>query len=85
MDPVDALRVAYQPLVALAEELDDAQAWAATALPGWTVRDLVLHLAHDAQRALVALSTPAFGPADTDEVSYWGAWRPGLPAIDSPA
>jgi hypothetical protein len=77
MDPVDALRVAYQPLIVLAGELDDTGAWAPTELPGWSVRDLVLHLAHDAQRALVALATPAFGPADTDEVTYWCAWRPG--------
>lgn len=77
MDPVDLLQAAYHPLVSFATELDEERGWAQTALPGWTARDLLLHLATDAQRALVALATPAFGPADTDEVSYWSAWRPG--------
>jgi hypothetical protein len=41
------------------------------------VRDLLLHLAFDCQRALVALATPSHHPPDTDEVSYWAEWAPG--------
>jgi hypothetical protein len=40
------------------------------------VRDLVFHLWTDAQRALVALHTPAAGPADRDAVTYWADWTP---------
>lgn len=35
------------------------------------MRDLVYHLLTDAQRALVALHTPAEEPADRDAVTYW--------------
>lgn len=79
------LAAAYAPLLAVADRLaepgpdDDAEAlgWLPTALPGWTVRDLVFHLAGDAQRALVALHTPAGRGPDTDEISYWAGWLPG--------
>ena len=74
---LDLLSAAYRPLIAFAGQLDEEQGWTATHLPGWTVRDLVFHLAGDAQRGLVALATPHHGPADTDEVSYWSEWRPG--------
>lgn len=77
MNPVDLLRAAYRPLIAFADQVDDRQGWTATQLPGWTVRDLLLHLASDCQRALVALATPATRPADTDEISYWSRWQPG--------
>ncbi len=77
MRPLDLLRLAYEPLLALAVELDEQTGWTPTRLPGWVVRDLVLHLASDAQRALVALATPASGPCDTDEVDYWRSWTPG--------
>jgi hypothetical protein len=79
----DLLAEAYEPVLALAEDVDEQQGWAATLLPGWTVRDLLLHLASDCQRALVALATPSRGPADTDEVTYWTAWRPGADAAQS--
>ena len=82
--PIDLLAAAYAPLLALSDRLatddDEATGWTPTALPGWTVRDLVFHLAGDAQRALVALHTPAPGAADTDEVGYWSAWQPGSDA-----
>jgi hypothetical protein len=68
---------AYAPLVAFADRVDDATGWQPTRLPGWSVRDLLFHLASDCQRALVALFTPVTEPADTDRVSYWAAWRPG--------
>ncbi len=47
-----------------------------TACTGWAARDLVFHCLGDAQRALVALHTPASGPADRDAVTYWRDWAP---------
>jgi hypothetical protein len=44
--------------------------------------DLAFHLLSDARRALVAVHTPASGPADTDAVEYWTAWRPPAPGDD---
>lgn len=82
-EAVALLRAAYAPLIEFAEALDEEQGWRPTQLPGWTVRDLIYHLACDAQRALVALATPADGPADTDEVSYWSEWQPGTAGADA--
>ena len=79
MTRVELLHEAYAPLLALAETVDEETGWAPTRLPGWTVRDLLFHLASDAQRALVAMHTPAAGDPDTDEVTYWAAWKPGTP------
>lgn len=66
-----ALRIAYSDLTTIALSIDEADAWRPTRCPGWVVRDLLLHLLTDAQRALVALATPAVGPADRDAVTYW--------------
>lgn len=68
---VGALRIAYSDLATIAASLSEEDSWRSTRWPGWTVRDLLLHLLGDAQRGLVALSTPAAGPADHDAVSYW--------------
>jgi Mycothiol maleylpyruvate isomerase N-terminal domain len=38
---------------------------------GWVVADVLFHLLCDAQRALVALASPAPGPPDRDFVTYW--------------
>ena len=43
---------------------------------GWTVADLLLHELCDAQRALVALASPADEPSDVDFVSYWTPFKP---------
>jgi hypothetical protein len=77
MTSAHLLKDAYAPLVDFALQVDEEQGWVASLLPGWTVRDLLFHLAADCQRALVALATPSTGPADTDEVSYWSEWVPG--------
>lgn len=77
MASVDLLARAYAPVLELTERVDEAQGWVPSLLPGWTVRDLIFHLASDCQRALVALATPTTEPADTDEVTYWSGWRPG--------
>lgn len=79
---LDALRIAYGDLTALATSLDEAASWRPTGCAGWAVRDLVHHLLGDAQRALVALATPAAGPADKDATTYW-ITAPGAPDADS--
>lgn len=66
-----ALRIAYSDLATIAATLDEQDAWQPTRCAGWAVRDLLVHLLGDAQRGLVALATPAAGPADRDAVSYW--------------
>ncbi len=66
-----ALRVAYSDLATIATSIDEQGAWRPTRCAGWVVRDLLLHLLGDAQRGLVALATPASGPADRDAVTYW--------------
>ena len=70
------LQEAYGDLAEIAVGLDEAGSWQPTGCAGWAVRDLVLHLLTDAWRALVALGTPAPGPADQDAVTYWT----GVPA-----
>lgn len=80
-DP-NALSVAYDDLALIAGSLDEPASWQPTGCAGWTVRDLVFHLLTDAQRALVALGTPATGPADRDAVSYWTT-APGAPDAES--
>jgi hypothetical protein len=67
---------AYEALLDVLESVDDEASWAPTGCTGWAVRDLAFHVWTDAQRALVALHTPAEGPADRDAVSYWGDWAP---------
>lgn len=79
MTGLDSLRTVYGELLARTDSLDEDLARRATGCAGWTVRDVVLHLLTDAQRALVALGTPADGAADVDAVSYWRAWQPGTP------
>ncbi|SOD74807.1 mycothiol maleylpyruvate isomerase-like protein [Jatrophihabitans sp. GAS493] len=69
------LRFAYSDLGVVALSLSERDSWCGTGCPGWSVRDLFVHLLGDAQRALVALATPADRPADRTASSYW---------IDSP-
>lgn len=68
---VEALDTAYRDLSRLFGSLTEAESWRPTRCPGWVVRDLVLHLLEDAQRALVALATPVDAHPDRDAVSYW--------------
>jgi hypothetical protein len=82
-DAVELLRRAHRPLMELAAAADEVVGWTATRLPGWTVRDLLFHLATDCQRLLVALASPAEGPPDTDEVSYWSTWQPGTEGAEA--
>ncbi|WP_199442216.1 maleylpyruvate isomerase N-terminal domain-containing protein [Umezawaea beigongshangensis] len=82
METHEVLDAAYRALLEPLSGLDETTAWRPTRCTGWVVRDLVLHLLGDARRALVALHTPADGPADVDAVSYWNAWRPGTADAD---
>jgi hypothetical protein len=79
----ETVNAAYSSLLSGTDALDDAAGWQASRCAGWTLRDLVHHLLTDAQRALVALHTPADGPADVDAVSYWRSWQPGTPGADA--
>ncbi|MDH6514502.1 uncharacterized protein (TIGR03083 family) [Streptomyces sp. SAI-135] len=72
----DVLRAAYGAFAAVVRPLGDEESWLPTGCAGWAVRDLVFHCAGDAQRTLVALHTPAAGPADRDAVTYWRDWAP---------
>ncbi|EST36222.1 maleylpyruvate isomerase N-terminal domain-containing protein [Streptomyces roseochromogenus] len=74
--PARALRAAYEAASAAVAGLGDEESWLPTGCTGWAVRDLVFHCLGDAQRALVALHTPAREPVDRDAVTYWQDWRP---------
>jgi hypothetical protein len=73
------LRTTLGDLSAVLSSLTREEGWQPTGCAGWTPVDLGFHLLSDARRALVALATPAAGPADTDAVGYWTAWRPPAP------
>ncbi|MEO3745938.1 maleylpyruvate isomerase N-terminal domain-containing protein [Plantactinospora sp. B5E13] len=66
-----ALAQTYARITATVADLADTDLLRPTRCRGWLVVDLLFHLTLDAQRALVALATPAAGPADVDAVSYW--------------
>jgi uncharacterized protein (TIGR03083 family) len=72
-----AVTAAYDGITAVVADLSDADLLRPTRCRGWTVVDLLFHLVCDAQRALVALASPATGPADVDHVTYWAPFRPG--------
>ncbi|GAA2942779.1 maleylpyruvate isomerase N-terminal domain-containing protein [Streptomyces enissocaesilis] len=74
---LSALKSAYGAFAGVVSSLGEEESWLPSGCVGWAVRDLVLHCVTDAQRALVALHTPADGPADRDGVTYWADWRPG--------
>ena len=77
MTDQEALSTAYRDVVAVLRDIGADEEWLPTGCAGWTVRDLLFHLRGDAQRALVALASPAGTAPDTDAVSYWTHWRPG--------
>ena len=72
----DLLRTAYADLSGLVAGLSPEEGWQPSGCAGWTVLDLTQHLLDDARRGLVALATPAGGPATTDAVAYWRSWQP---------
>ena len=48
----------------------------ATRCTGWVAGDLLYHQLLDARRALRTFASPAAGPADTGDVSYWLPYSP---------
>nr|WP_281372061.1 maleylpyruvate isomerase N-terminal domain-containing protein [Modestobacter versicolor] len=66
----------YGELAGVLGSLSAEESFQPTGCAGWGPVDLGFHLLGDARRALVALCTPAPGPADTDAVSYWTGWQP---------
>ena len=71
-----ALAVEYGAVTEAVSGLSVGAFSAATRLPGWTVGDLLFHLAQDARRARADLATRPAGPADVDAVSYWRTYDP---------
>ena len=74
--PTELLTATYRSLSEQVTGLRPEEAWQPTGCAGWAVLDLSLHLVDDARRGLVALATPADGPATSDAVAYWRAWQP---------
>jgi uncharacterized protein (TIGR03083 family) len=70
------LRSTYGTLAGLVGNLTSEEGARPSGCAGWTVLDLTQHLLDDARRGLVALATPAGGPATTDAVAYWRSWQP---------
>lgn len=73
-EAVGALGEAYRGITGVVEPLDTAGFLRPTRCAGWAVCDLLAHLRMDAERALIGFATPAPGPADLDQVSYWSNW-----------
>lgn len=67
----------YGLVTGVAEGLAPHEVEIPTRAAGWSVRDLILHMLLDTQRALIALASPAETEPDVDEVSYWRSFRPG--------
>jgi hypothetical protein len=63
-DSLGLLTTAYRDLSGVLGALSPEEAWEPTGCAGWSVVDLGFHLLSDARRCLVALNTPADGPAD---------------------
>jgi hypothetical protein len=77
--PEDAgqlLQSVYDLISRTVRDPENGQLDQATRTSAWTVRELLFHLLLDAQRALVAFSSPAHGLADVDNVTYWRSFRP---------
>jgi hypothetical protein len=82
-EPLDLLSSTYRDLSGVLSALSAEEGRQPTGCAGWTPVDLGFHLLGDAQRALVALNTPAPGPADTTAVDYWTAWHPPAAGDDA--
>lgn len=70
--PEDAgqlLQSVYDLISRAVRDPENGQLDQATRTSVWTVRELLFHLLLDAQRALVAFSSPTHGPADVDNVT----------------
>jgi uncharacterized protein (TIGR03083 family) len=73
----DALTAAYAAVTAVADQLGDATVMLPSRCAGWAVGDVLYHQLLDARRALRTFASPAAGPPDTDQVSYWRHYGAG--------
>jgi hypothetical protein len=80
-----ALRRAYGGVTDVAAGLPPGDLLAFSRCRGWVIVDVLFHLLCDAQRALVALASPAPGPPDRDFVSYWAGFAAEAGDADDPA
>jgi uncharacterized protein (TIGR03083 family) len=67
----DNLAATYAATTRVVTGLEETNFLRPTRCRGWAICDLLFHMLLDAQRALVALATPAEGPPDVDSVAYW--------------
>ena len=81
---LDALDAAYQKVTAVAGGLSEADLMLPSRCAGWAVADVLYHELLDARRALRTFATPAAGPADCDDVSYWRDYAPGTGEDSAP-
>ena len=77
---LDALDAVYQNVTALAGALGEADLMRPTRCAGWAVADVLYHELLDARRALRTFASPADGPPDCDDVSYWTDYAPSAAA-----
>ena len=80
-DVAAILADAWQRVTGLVAGLDEADLLRPTHCAGWAVVDVVVHLLHDAQRALMACATPTADPPTVDAVGYWRAWSATTDAL----
>lgn len=73
---LDALETGYRRVTDVVTGLGEAELMRPSGCAGWAVTDVLYHQLLDAQRALVTFATPATGPADRDDVTYWAAFAP---------
>jgi uncharacterized protein (TIGR03083 family) len=73
------LASAYDGIAVVVDGLTEPDLRRPTRCRGWTVADLMFHLLLDAQRALVALASPADDEPDVDAVTYWAPHKPAAP------
>lgn len=71
---LDALDAVYGTVTSVVTGLSAADLMRPTRCAGWAVADVLYHQLLDARRALRTFATPAAGPADRDDVSYWRDW-----------
>ena len=81
---LDALDAVYQNVTAAVSGLGEADMMRPSRCAGWAVADVLYHELLDARRALRTFATPAAGPADRDDVSYWRDYAPGSGGESAP-
>lgn len=80
---VDLFTLSWSALRQGVAELPDAAFERPSGCRGWRIRDLVLHLALQAQDVLITLATPAETAPTADALSYWTP-RPTPPGGQDP-